>query len=101
MTFWYWESVFLEGPRQHCASCAHLSYNASVSSSFVNNPIGKKDEIANIVLSKIRADGISSPLDIIKYTGDPMMPVAVGIAESYDGVLLLAGGLRCSRLQHL
>jgi len=69
-----------------------LGYNASVSSSFVNNPIGQKDEIANTVLSKIRADCVTSPLDIIKYTGDPMMPVAVGLAKSYDGDLLLAGG---------
>jgi uncharacterized protein (TIGR00303 family) len=69
-----------------------LGYNASVSSSFVNNPIGQKDEIANIALSRILADSVSSPLDIVKYTGDPMMPVAVGIAESYHGELLLAGG---------
>ena len=32
------------------------------------------------------------PLDIIRYTGDPMMPVAVGIAKTYTGSLILAGG---------
>jgi uncharacterized protein (TIGR00303 family) len=69
-----------------------LGYDASVSSSFVNNPITIKEEICRRVLERIRADDITSPLDILRYAGDPMMPVAVGIAKAYSGQLFLAGG---------
>ena len=69
-----------------------LGYEASVSSSFVNNPVTIKEEICRMVLERIRADNITSPLDIIRYAGDPMMPVAVGIAKAYSGKLFLAGG---------
>jgi len=69
-----------------------LGYEASVSSSFVHNPVTIKEEICRVVLERIRADDITSPLDIIRYAGDPMMPVAVGIAKAYTGKLFLAGG---------
>jgi len=69
-----------------------LGYEASVSSSFVNNPVTIKEEICRGALGRIKADAITSPLDIIRYTGDPMMPVAVGIAKTYSGKLILAGG---------
>jgi uncharacterized protein (TIGR00303 family) len=69
-----------------------LGYEASVSSSFVNNPVTIKEEICRGALGRIKADAITSPLDIIRYTGDPMMPVAVGIAKTYSGELFLAGG---------
>jgi uncharacterized protein (TIGR00303 family) len=69
-----------------------LGYEASVSSSFVNNPVMIKEEICKKALGRINSDGITSPLDIIRYTGDPMMPVAVGIAKTYSGELILAGG---------
>jgi uncharacterized protein (TIGR00303 family) len=69
-----------------------LGYDASVSSSFVNNPIGIKQEICRLSLERIMADTVKSPLDIIRYTGDPMMAVAIGIAKTYDGTLFLAGG---------
>ena len=69
-----------------------LGYEASVSSSFVNNPVTIKEEICKGALGRIKADAITSPLDIIRYTGDPMMPVAVGIAKTYSGELILAGG---------
>jgi uncharacterized protein (TIGR00303 family) len=69
-----------------------LGYEASVSSSFVNNPVTIKEEICRGALGRIKADAITSPLDIIRYTGDPMMPVAVGIAKTYSGELILAGG---------
>jgi uncharacterized protein (TIGR00303 family) len=69
-----------------------LGYEASVSSSFVNNPVTIKEEICREALGRIKADAITSPLDIIRYTGDPMMPVAVGIAKTYSGELFLAGG---------
>jgi len=32
------------------------------------------------------------PLDIVRYAGDPMMPVAAGIVKGYSGNLFLAGG---------
>jgi len=69
-----------------------LGYEASVSSSFVNNPVSIKEEICREALRRIKAAAITSPLDIIRYTGDPMMPVAVGIAKTYSGELILAGG---------
>jgi uncharacterized protein (TIGR00303 family) len=69
-----------------------LGYGASVSSSFVSNPVKIKEEICRKAIERIRADSITSPLDIIRYTGDPMMPVAAGIAKTYSGELILAGG---------
>jgi uncharacterized protein (TIGR00303 family) len=69
-----------------------MGYEASVSSSFVNNPLLIKEEICRKALERIRSDGITSPIDIMRYTGDPMMPVAVGIAKTYSGELILAGG---------
>jgi len=69
-----------------------LGYEASVSSSFVNNPVSIKEEICREALGRIKAAAITSPLDILRYTGDPMMPVAVGIAKTYSGELILAGG---------
>jgi uncharacterized protein (TIGR00303 family) len=69
-----------------------LGYMASVSSSFVNNPMSLKEEICKRVLQRIREEGIRRPLDIIRVTGDPMMPVAAGIVHTYPGTLVLAGG---------
>lgn len=69
-----------------------LGYDASVSSSFINNPVSQKEEICRMVLARIKADNITAPLDIIKYSGDPMMPVAAGISSTYTGHLLLSGG---------
>jgi uncharacterized protein (TIGR00303 family) len=69
-----------------------LGYEASVSSSFANNPVTIKEEICRGALARIKADAITSPLEIIRYAGDPMMPVAVGIAKTYSGELILAGG---------
>jgi uncharacterized protein (TIGR00303 family) len=69
-----------------------LGYTASVSSSFVDNPISLKEEVCKRVLQRIREEGITRPLDIIRATGDPMMPVAAGIAHTYPGNLVLAGG---------
>jgi len=69
-----------------------LGYEASVSSSFVDNPVTRKEEICRIALARVMADNITVPIDILKYTGDPMMPVATGIASTYTGHLLLAGG---------
>lgn len=69
-----------------------LGYAASVSSSFVSNPVAFKEEISRATLERIAAAGITRPLDIIRYAGDPMMPVAAGIVETYKGNVLLAGG---------
>ena len=69
-----------------------LGYSASVSSSFADNPVSIKEEICSAALSRISSDGIKDPLDIIRYTGDPMMPVALGMIKSYTGNLILAGG---------
>jgi uncharacterized protein (TIGR00303 family) len=69
-----------------------LGYNASVSSSFVDNPVPQKEEICRMALARITADKITGPMDILRYTGDPMMPVAAGISSSFKGNLFLAGG---------
>jgi uncharacterized protein (TIGR00303 family) len=69
-----------------------LGYPAAVSSSFVENPTAKKEEIAERVLARLRVSGALGPLDVVRMAGDPMMPVAAGIATSYLGTLLLAGG---------
>jgi uncharacterized protein (TIGR00303 family) len=69
-----------------------LGYDAAVSSSFANNPVSIKEEICRSSLARIKTDNVTAPLDIIKYTGDPMMPVAAGIVNTYSGNILLAGG---------
>ena len=69
-----------------------LGYEASVSSSFVENPVPKKEEVCQKALERVQAGSVSSPLDLVRFLGDPMMPVAAGIAKSYTGTLVLAGG---------
>jgi NaMN:DMB phosphoribosyltransferase len=58
----------------------------------VNNPLSKKEEICRIALARMRKEAVTAPLDIIRCTGDPMMPIAAGIATNYSGKLILAGG---------
>lgn len=69
-----------------------LGYKASVSSSFATNPLTIKEEICQTALARIAGDHVTAPLDLVKYTGDPMMPVAAGIVKTYSGTPLLAGG---------
>ncbi|HOV67328.1 MAG TPA: TIGR00303 family protein [Methanoregulaceae archaeon] len=69
-----------------------LGYPARVSSSFVVNPTGRKEEVVRTVLERMGTPGLLDPVAVLRETGDPMMPVAVGIAQSYQGTLLLAGG---------
>jgi uncharacterized protein (TIGR00303 family) len=82
-----------------------FGYDALVSSSFINNPVVIKEEICKLALARIKKDRVTGPLDIIRYTGDPMMPVAAGIAKTYSGELLLAGGTQmlavCSILKQM
>jgi uncharacterized protein (TIGR00303 family) len=69
-----------------------LGYDASVSSSFVTNPVSLKEAVCQSVIDRVRNEHAETPLDIIRCAGDPMMPVAAGIASSYTGTLILAGG---------
>ncbi|OPY36450.1 MAG: hypothetical protein A4E35_01989 [Methanoregula sp. PtaU1.Bin051] len=69
-----------------------LGYQASVSSSFVANPLALKESVCSAVLERVREQGAGTPLDIVRCAGDPMMPVAAGIAAAYEGTLILAGG---------
>jgi len=69
-----------------------LGYNAAVSSSFAKNPVSQKEDICRLVLERIHNAGVTGPLDIVRSAGDPMMPVAAGIAKKYTGSLLFAGG---------
>jgi uncharacterized protein (TIGR00303 family) len=69
-----------------------LGYAARVSSSFVDNPHSLKDDICSVVQERIYKDGVTKPLDVVRYAGDPMIAVAAGIAKEYTGSLILAGG---------
>ena len=69
-----------------------LGYEASVSSSFVDNPVSIKEEVCRQVLARVNAEGKKSPPGLVRALGDPMMPVAAGIAKTYTGTLVLAGG---------
>lgn len=67
-----------------------LGYGAKVSSCLVENPVNLKEEIAAVALEKVK--GITDPLEIVSKIGDPMIPVAAGIASEYSGKLFFAGG---------
>ncbi|WOX55437.1 TIGR00303 family protein [Methanoculleus palmolei] len=69
-----------------------LGYDVSVSSAFVKNPVDLKEAICRDVLARIDATGARGPLDILRAAGDPMMPVAAGIASAYSGEIFFAGG---------
>jgi uncharacterized protein (TIGR00303 family) len=69
-----------------------LGYDASVSSSYVENPMALKEEVCREVLARVEAAGTRDPLDILRLAGDPMISVAAGIAGTYRGRVLLAGG---------
>lgn len=69
-----------------------LGYTASVSSSFVNNPVSLKEEVCRQALARAKTAGYTAPLDLVMALGDPMMPVAAGIADTYTGTLVFAGG---------
>lgn len=69
-----------------------LGYNARVSSSFIDNPVLMKEEVWRIVATRLQAGHISEPLDVVRVCGDPMIALAAGIATTYPGALILAGG---------
>lgn len=69
-----------------------LGYEASVSSSYVDNPVSLKEEVCRQALGRAKKTGYKAPLDLVRALGDPMMPVAAGIAKTYAGTLVLAGG---------
>jgi uncharacterized protein (TIGR00303 family) len=69
-----------------------LGYEASVSSSFASNPVSMKEELCRQALARATAGGALAPFELVRALGDPMMPVAAGIAKTYTGTLVLAGG---------
>jgi uncharacterized protein (TIGR00303 family) len=69
-----------------------LGYEASVSSSFANNPVSIKEELCRQALARATAGGASAPFELVRALGDPMMPVAAGIAKTYTSTIVLAGG---------
>jgi NaMN:DMB phosphoribosyltransferase len=69
-----------------------LGYDARVSSSFAENPVGIKEEICSQVQARIAREGVRDAIGVLRAAGDPMIAVAAGIARSYPGILLLAGG---------
>lgn len=69
-----------------------LGYDARVSSSYVKNPVHMKEEVWRIVEGRIKDDGLTTPLDIVRIGGDPMIGLAAGMVSSYPGVAILAGG---------
>lgn len=69
-----------------------LGYEARVSSSFIKNPVGLKEEICRAVMETVEEADIRDSLDVVRIGGDPMMPVAAGIASTYTGTLVFAGG---------
>jgi uncharacterized protein (TIGR00303 family) len=69
-----------------------LGYEAAVSSSFAQNPVSQKEAIWREVQERLKAGSITEPFEVVRATGDPMLAVAIGIAETYTGTLILAGG---------
>ncbi len=69
-----------------------LGYDAFVSSSYIKNPVRMKEEIWRITNGRLREGGISAPIDVVRCCGDPMIAIAAGIAATYPGPLILAGG---------
>ncbi|MDD1679808.1 MAG: TIGR00303 family protein [Methanomicrobiales archaeon] len=69
-----------------------LGYEARVSSSFVRNPLGLKEQVCEAVIARIASTSIEGPLDVVRCGGDPMLAVAPGIVQGFSGSCILAGG---------
>ena len=69
-----------------------LGYDARVSSSYIDNPVLMKEEVWRLVAARLQAGQIEGPLGVVRVCGDPMIALAAGIATSYPGTLILAGG---------
>lgn len=69
-----------------------LGYRAKVSSCLMENPVALKETFAEAAVAKVQGAGVTDPLEIVAMVGDPMIPVAAGIAEGFRGKLFLAGG---------
>jgi uncharacterized protein (TIGR00303 family) len=69
-----------------------LGYDAKVSSSYIENPVHMKEEVWRMVGKRMKDDGMTAPLDIVRVGGDPMIALASGIVSSYPGQVILAGG---------
>ncbi|MDD1701531.1 MAG: TIGR00303 family protein [Methanoregula sp.] len=80
-----------------------FGYPATVSSSFVQNPLDLKEGLCREVVTGMDSRVSLDPLETVRYAGDPMIPVAAGIATVYTGTLVLAGGTQmlavCSLLK--
>jgi uncharacterized protein (TIGR00303 family) len=68
-----------------------LGFDAKVSSSIPNNPVGLKNQIVNHALEMIDSD---HPYKIVAKVGDPMIPFVAGMLSSASDVskVMLAGG---------
>jgi uncharacterized protein (TIGR00303 family) len=69
-----------------------LGYPARVSSSYVTNPVGIKEEICETVMARAGSLNPECPLEIVRIAGDPMMAAAAGIVSGSRGDVILAGG---------
>ncbi|NLX49666.1 MAG: TIGR00303 family protein [Methanospirillum sp.] len=69
-----------------------LGYPAHTSSASVENPTAQKERVVRDVLARLERSPPGGPLGVLREAGDPMLAVTAGIAASYAGTLLLAGG---------
>ena len=75
-----------------------LGFTASVSSSFATNPLELKEQVVKDAMHRASVgpgDLQDDPMRAIELFGDPMMPCAIGLAESFlhsGKQVVLAGG---------
>ncbi|WP_273278995.1 nicotinate mononucleotide-dependent phosphoribosyltransferase CobT [Methanothrix soehngenii] len=73
-----------------------LGYREKVSSSFVSNPTGLKEQVAAEAMARAGVAPGSlkgDPMEAIRELGDPMMPCALGLISGLSGSrVVLAGG---------
>jgi len=69
-----------------------LGYPARSGSAFPSSPAPLKEEVWNAVRGRLENDIPSSPLAVVLEAGDPMMASAMGLANGFEGRVVLAGG---------